>query len=500
MKARRGPKGGIPHERAWNVGLRTVHLMAFGLLLGGHAWEIDRVRLAGPLWVTILSGAALMGLELRKSFEWLFLGKGVVILVKLGLLLLVPIFWEARLPLLLLVVVIASIGSHMPSRFRYYSFLRRRIVLVDEPGIAVAPSSEANGSTGPLSAPRRSGRRGLLPLLLASVVGSAVPALGEEAVTLFVVSETNDIVSVYRGMVPDLRPVRSIKVGREPHNLGISPDGLWVATSDRRSGEVSVIDTRSLTEAPRLKLGRQTHDVAFTSDSRTLFVGHETENFVSVIEVGTWKVRAPLKLGRAQHYLSLSFDDKELWFTVTNRPYKAGDPRVGVVDLATARVTLIDTGANAHDVTLSPDGKIAWVTNSGFTHLPDPRVDLIDVVTRKPLGWITVGKYPFHSPKRGRDGNAVPTTAPEMWFSDHGLQSVLAVSLADRRVVAKVPVGVEPYHVAATATGTLFVANHTSSTVTIIDGPRREVLGTLKVPPRPHGLAVLAQQGPAGAK
>jgi len=318
----------------------------------------------------------------------------------------------------------------------------------------------------------------------------AAPAAGE-TVTLFVTSEKTDTVNVFRGKVPDLAFVKGIPVGREPHNLGISPDGRWVATGDRRSGEVSVIDTQTLVEAARLKLGRQTHDVAFTPDSRTLFVGHETETFTSVVEVGTWKIQRRLELGRAQHDLSISADGRELWFTVTNRPYKPGDPRVGVVDLGTGKVTLIDTGANAHDVTLGPDGKVAWVTNSGFTHIPDARVDYIDTATRRVLGSITVGKYPFHSPKRGRDGNAVPTTATEMWFSDHGLRSVVAVSLADPRVVATVPVGVEPYHVAATANGTLFVANHTSNTVTIVDGPRRVVLGTLKVPPRPHGLAVL---------
>ena len=314
-------------------------------------------------------------------------------------------------------------------------------------------------------------------------------ARAQETVTLFVTSEKTDTVGVYRGRIPDLVLAREIKVGREPHNLGLSPDGRWVATGDRRSGEVSVIDTRSLTEAARLKLGRQTHDVAFTPDTRTLFVGHETESFVSVVEIGTWKV-SRLPLGRAQHDLSLTPDGRQLWFTVTNRPYKSGDPRVGVVDLDSRKVTLIDTGANAHDVTLSPDGKIAWVTNSGFTHIPDSRVDYIDVATRRPLGSITVGKYPFHSPKRGRDGNAVPPMATEMWFSDHGLRSIVALSLAERRVVATVPVGVEPYHVAATADGTLFVANHTSNTVTIVSGPRRAVLGTLTVAPRPHGLAV----------
>lgn len=322
---------------------------------------------------------------------------------------------------------------------------------------------------------------------------SGPPGQAEERVTLFVTSEKTDTVGVYRGLVPDLALVREIRVGREPHNLGVSPDGRWVATGDRRSGEVSVIDTGSLAEVARLKLGRQTHDVAFSPDSRTLFVGHETETFVSVVEIGSWKVGPPLKVGRAQHDLSISADGRRLWFTVTNRPYKAGDPRVGVVDLATGKVTLIDTGANAHDVTLGPDGRIAWITNSGFTHLPDSRVDYIDTETRRPLGSITVGRYPFHSPKRGRDGNLVPPTAGEIWFSDHGLKSIVAVSLADRKVVATVPVGVEPYHVAATAGGVLFVANHTSHTVTIVDGPRRAVLGTLKVAPRPHGLAVVVE-------
>src|SRR6266540_4663053 len=217
-----------------------------------------------------------------------------------------------------------------------------------------------------------------LAAALALLAVAPLPAAAaQETVTLFVTSEKTDTVGVYRGAVPDLSLIREIKVGREPHNLGISPDGRWVATSDRRSGEVSVIDTRSLTEAARIKLGRQTHDVAFSPDSGTLYVGHETENFVSVIEVGTWKVAAPLKVGRAQHDLSISADGRRLWFTVTNRPYKAGDPRVGIVELETGKVRLIDTGANAHDVTLSPDGRVAWVTNSGFTHLPDPRVDYV---------------------------------------------------------------------------------------------------------------------------
>lgn len=315
---------------------------------------------------------------------------------------------------------------------------------------------------------------------------------GQETVTLFVTSMTTNMISVLRGRIPELSLVKQIPVGREPHNLGISPDGRWVATSDRRSAEVSVIDTERFMEVARIPVGRQPHDVAFSSDSRTLYVCQEQELFVSIIEVGTWKQKSRLEIGRAQHDISISSDNKELWFTVTNRPYKPGDPRVGVIDLTTSkRVALIDTGANAHDVTLSPDGRVAWVTNSGFVHMPDARVNYMDVPSRKALGTIQVGKYPFHSPKRGRDGNYVPENAPEMWFSDHGLKAVVAVSLINPRVIASVPVGAEPYHVTSTPAGILFVANHRSDTVTIIDGSRRAVLGTLKVSRGPHGLAVL---------
>lgn len=122
------PPRTIRHERWWNVALRTVHLVGFGLLLGGHAWGIEPASLKATLWTVILSGAGLMALELFKTARWLALGKGLAVLLKLGLLLLVPVFWEARLPLLLAVTVIASVGAHMPSRYRHYSILDRRVL------------------------------------------------------------------------------------------------------------------------------------------------------------------------------------------------------------------------------------------------------------------------------------------------------------------------------------------------------------------------------------
>jgi hypothetical protein len=88
------------------------------------------------LAITVASGAALIGLELYQNVHWLFLGKGLVVLAKLALLLLVPLFWEARVLLLLAVVALASIGAHMPARFRHYSVLHRRVLLPEPAPLA----------------------------------------------------------------------------------------------------------------------------------------------------------------------------------------------------------------------------------------------------------------------------------------------------------------------------------------------------------------------------
>jgi hypothetical protein len=124
----------LPGARAWSIAFRTLHLAAFGVLLGGHAFAVDAEKLLPSLWLTILSGIGLMALEVyAQGLYWLFLGKGLAVLVKLGLLLAIPFFWEARIWLLLLVVGIASVGSHMPGRYRHYSFLHGRVIGAGEP-------------------------------------------------------------------------------------------------------------------------------------------------------------------------------------------------------------------------------------------------------------------------------------------------------------------------------------------------------------------------------
>jgi hypothetical protein len=120
------PPRRLPYARAWNVGARTVHLAAVGVLLGGHVFGVGTERLLPWLWLAMASGAVLIAVELYSTLDWLTQGAGLFLVAKLAVLLAVPALWTWRVPLLFLVVALAGVGSHMPGRYRHYSFRHHR--------------------------------------------------------------------------------------------------------------------------------------------------------------------------------------------------------------------------------------------------------------------------------------------------------------------------------------------------------------------------------------
>jgi hypothetical protein len=131
----------IPGERGITIALRTAHLMTSGCLLGGHAFDVAPHRLIVFLYLTIASGVGLALLELYSSCRWIYLGKGVMVGLKVALLIAAGLWWERRVVFLLLVVLVGSVGSHMPARFRYYSLLHGRVIADPAKVLVGAPVS-----------------------------------------------------------------------------------------------------------------------------------------------------------------------------------------------------------------------------------------------------------------------------------------------------------------------------------------------------------------------
>jgi hypothetical protein len=116
---------GLSASRVWNIVFRMAHIGVTGLLLGGHFFGVAAGTLLPLLYLAILTGGVLGILEVYPRWRSVFEVRSVVIASKLLLLCLVPFLWNERVVILILILVMASAGSHMPRRYRHYSILER---------------------------------------------------------------------------------------------------------------------------------------------------------------------------------------------------------------------------------------------------------------------------------------------------------------------------------------------------------------------------------------
>jgi hypothetical protein len=119
-------------RRGVRVGLRALHIFTAGTLLAGYIFEQPVTVLEPWLVGTVISGLLLLATDLYASFGFLCEVRGFVVLLKLVLLALVPIFWDARISLLVAALVIGAVGSHMPGKYRHKVLLFRSRVVADE--------------------------------------------------------------------------------------------------------------------------------------------------------------------------------------------------------------------------------------------------------------------------------------------------------------------------------------------------------------------------------
>jgi hypothetical protein len=116
-------------RRGVRIGLRALHIFTAGTLLAGYIFNQPAAVLEPWLFATVISGFFLLATDLHASLAVLCELRGLIVFAKLALMALVPLFWDARVLLLLIAFVIGVVGSHMPGQYRHkVLFLRDRIV------------------------------------------------------------------------------------------------------------------------------------------------------------------------------------------------------------------------------------------------------------------------------------------------------------------------------------------------------------------------------------
>jgi len=107
--------------RAIEILLRTGHIGTTGVLFGGAIFAVPFAHMISWHQVAIATGGGLALLGINQSRHWPYQVRGMIALTHVGLLGLVHLYPEYRAQILATVLVIGSIGSHMPGNIRHWS-------------------------------------------------------------------------------------------------------------------------------------------------------------------------------------------------------------------------------------------------------------------------------------------------------------------------------------------------------------------------------------------
>lgn len=121
-----GSAKALTGRRSVEIAVRTAHVGAMALVLGGHHFGAASSSLRAWYFLTALTGAALLASEASHSRHWIYQARGVVTLAHVAVVALVAV---APAPVALAAaLVLGSIGSHLPRTVRKWSLRHRRVV------------------------------------------------------------------------------------------------------------------------------------------------------------------------------------------------------------------------------------------------------------------------------------------------------------------------------------------------------------------------------------
>ena len=105
--------------------LRSVHVSAMAVVLGGVFMGAEHEMISMAIWATLLSGCLMLLIDIVKSPRVIAQGSGFMAALKLALLAIgFFILPEQRFYWYLAAAFVASVGSHMPGSMRHYDILK----------------------------------------------------------------------------------------------------------------------------------------------------------------------------------------------------------------------------------------------------------------------------------------------------------------------------------------------------------------------------------------
>ncbi|MGE0825452.1 MAG: beta-propeller fold lactonase family protein [Candidatus Binatia bacterium] len=245
------------------------------------------------------------------------------------------------------------------------------------------------------------------------------------------------------------------------------------------SNSISVIDGRTNEVRATVKVGRAPRGVAVSPNGDVVYVANFDDDSVSVISAETDSVVKTILVGKGPVGLAVSRDGERVY--VVNG--LAGTVSViatkdGVVE------DTIEVKGEPQAIALTPDGGQGYVTN-----FADDSVSVLDLRANTVSTRIFVGKGP--------NGVAVSPDGERVYVVNFSGDSVSVIERGELRVVETIAVGLAPTKVVFSSDGKLaYVSNSLSLSISVIDAETLRISDVLSVAAsptigRPDGIGLI---------
>ena len=196
---------------------------------------------------------------------------------------------------------------------------------------------------------------------------------------------------------------------------------------------VSVLDTASDKIVATIPVAQGPHGMAMSRDGRAVYVTGDGSSSMSVIDTATDKVVKTVEVGKSPNGLALTPDGKLLLVTIY------GEDKIDFIDPATQAITGTVAVPKPHTVSISPDGKLAYITSQEPGHFA---LSVVDIASRTLQRNVAAGL------KNVRATRSSASDGKAFYFTE-SLPSARPKCLdpATDKIVAEIPTGVSPHFV-----------------------------------------------------
>jgi YVTN family beta-propeller protein len=264
--------------------------------------------------------------------------------------------------------------------------------------------------------------------------------------------DTLDVVDQKSGKI-----LKKIPLSGHPNNIAVTKDGGRVIVALTKPFGLDVIDTAKLALKKTIPMNGRMHNTYVTPDGKYAVSGSVRHKFINVVDLATEQTAWEIKLDGGVRPMAFDVNSDGS----TRRIYVQLSQLDGfaIVDFAEhkeiARIKFPDepkgygvmegrmgAGVPSHGIGVAPDGKTLWANSH--------RANAVFVYSLPDLAYVGYAALPdLRLPGRDPIG-AIPdwlTFTPDsklVYVGNSTFNSVVAIDMQTRKVVAKIPVGQVP--------------------------------------------------------